>query len=387
MEKAVFVTRKRSRGRHAWVFSNEVQRTEGNPGPGDTVRVYDRSKFLGSGLYNPHSLIRIRLYSDEDEELNVEFVKKRLKAAYEYRVAHLPGESDFRLAYGESDRIPGLVVDKYGTHFIIQTYAAAMDLRKDLIVQALLELFHCESVYEKNDFRLREAEGLERREGVLYGKVPERVVISENGAKFYVDLARGQKTGYYFDQRVTRRKVREMVQGKSFLDVFSYTGGFAINAALGGARRVVAVDGSIPAINLAEANAELNGVSGLCRFEVAEAFKYLGTLARSGERYDVICLDPPAFIKSRKERDSGIKGFRVINALAMKALPASGTLVTCSCSHYLFWQDMIDMLAAAAQEAGRNFVVLDRITQGPDHPVLLAMPESEYLRCFVLRVL
>ncbi len=386
-EKAVFVSRKRSRGRHAWVFSNEVQRTEGNPGLGDTVRVYERSRLVGSGLYNPHSLIRIRLYSDKDEELDAEFIKRRLQAAYEYRLAQLPGETDFRLVYGESDGIPGLVVDKYGNHFVVQIYAAAMELRKELIVRALLETFPCESVYEKNDFRLRETEGLERREGLLYGRVPERVAISENGARFYVDLAQGQKTGYYYDQRVTRRRVRELAKGKRFLDVFCYTGGFAVNAALGGAREVVGVDGSAAAVQLATANAKLNNVGDVCRFEVAEAFEYLGALSRGEPRYEVICLDPPSFIKSRKEKEAGVRGFRVINALAMKALPAGGVLVTCSCSHYLFWQDMLDMLVAAAQDAGRSFVILERLTQGPDHPVLLAMPESEYLRCFILRVL
>jgi len=386
-EKEVFVSRKRGRGRHAWVFSNEVQRTEGKPELGDTVRVYNRSRFIGSGMYNPNSLIRVRIYSDEDEELDLAFLKKRLQTAWQYRLEHLPGETDFRLVYGEGDRVPGLVVDKYAGHFVIQTHAAAMDQRKDLVIQALVETFDVESVYEKNDFRLREPEGLERKEGALYGKPADRVIISENGARFYVDFARGQKTGYYYDQRITRRRVREMAEGQRFLDVFSYTGGFAINAALGGAREVVAVDGSVPAANIAAANGELNGVSERCRFEVAEAFGYLKELGRSGERFDMICLDPPAFIKSQREKEGGMRGFRVINALAMKILPENGVLVTCSCSHYLFWQDMIDMLALAAQDAGRSFVIVDRVTQGPDHPVLLAMPESEYLRCFILRVL
>lgn len=385
-DKAVRVARKRSRGRHAWVFSNEVQRTEGELQVGDTVRVYDRGRFIGCGLYNPNSLIRVRLYSDEDEELGVEFLKKRLKAAWQYRLSHLPGETDFRLAYGESDRLPGLVVDKYADHFVVQTYAAGMEKRKDLVVKALVESFDVGSVYEKNDFRLRDAEGLERREGVLYGEPAERVIISENGARFYVDFTHGQKTGYYYDQRITRRKVRELARDRRVLDVFSYTGGFAINAALGGAREVVAVDGSVPASNIAAANGELNAVADRCRFIVEEAFGYMKQLARDREQFDLVCLDPPSFIKSQREKEGGMRGFRTINALAMRILPRDGILVTCSCSHYLFWQDMIDMLVLAAQDAGRSFVVLDRVTQGPDHPVLLAMPESEYLRCFILRV-
>lgn len=404
-EKKVYVARKGSRGQHAWVFSNEVLGTSGDPGAGDSVLVFDRGRFVGSGVYNPNSLIRVRVYSNVNEELDLEFVKRALKSAWEYRVAQLPDETDFRLVYGESDSLPGLVVDKFGRNYVIQSYSVAMEQRLELVSHALVQCFDVESVFEKNDFRLRDAEGLERRERALYGSPGKRILISENGARFEVDIANGQKTGYYYDQRTTRRRVREMARGRDFLDVFCYTGGFAINAALGGARRVVGVDGSVAAANIAVANARLNGVSSQCEFVVAEAFRFLKQLCRmrgaernresgfgtAGEEqelrdFDMICLDPPAFIKSRREKEGGMQGFRTINALAMKALPRGGILVSCSCSHYLFWQDMLDMLVAAAQEAGRSFTIIDRTTQGPDHPVLLSMPESEYLRCFFLRV-
>lgn len=385
-EKKVLTARKRSRKHHPWVFSNEVSGTEGEPRTGDTVLVYDRGRFIGSGLYNANSLIQVRLYSALNEDLDEVLLRRRFLAAAELRAAELPGETDFRLTFGESDRLPGLVIDKYGSHFAVQNYSAGMDLRRDVVARALVAEFDAECVYEKDDFRLREPEGLDRREGALYGQPAERVIISENGARFQVDIRSGQKTGWYFDQRVTRRRVRELAKGRRFLDVFCYTGGLAINAALGGAQRVVAVDSSAAACAIASENAALNRVGGLCEFSAADAFAFLKNLPGFDGEFDMICLDPPAFIKSRKEKSAGLRGFRVVNALAMKALPRNGILVSCSCSHYLFWQDMVDMLAAAAQDAGRNIAIVDRTTQGPDHPVLLGMPESEYLRCFFLRV-
>lgn len=385
-DKLVHCRRKRNRGLHAWVFSNEITGVEGAPEPGDSVRVFDRRRFVGSGMYNPHSLIAVRLYSDRDEELDLDFLKRRLAAAHEYRRAALPGESDFRLGYGEGDGLPGLVIDKYGRHYVVQVYALAIERRLELVVRALRESFEVESVFEKNDFRLRDPEGLPRREGALFGTPGRDVVISEEGVRYRVDVVLGQKTGHYFDQRVTRRRVRELAKGRRLLDVFSYSGGFAINAALGGAESAVAVDASVTAAGLGAANAGLNGVGDRCEFRVEEAFRYLGGLAHAGPEFDMICLDPPAFIKSKKEIAGGLRGFRTINARAMRVLPPGGILVSCSCSHYLFWQDMLDMLAAAAQDAGREFVILERTTQGPDHPVLLSMPESEYLRCFILRV-
>jgi 23S rRNA (cytosine1962-C5)-methyltransferase len=221
---------------------------------------------------------------------------------------------------------------------------------------------------------------------VLFGTPEPRIVISESGVKFYVDPAGGQKTGYYFDHRLTRRKVKQLSAGRTVLDVFSYTGSFAINAALGGAQSVLAVDASAAAATIATDNSVLNGVADKCRFATDNAFTALAELGAQGRKFDLINLDPPAFIKAQKDRNAGMRGYRQINALAMKLLPAGGVLVSSSCSHYLFWQDMLDMLVAAAQDAGREFTILDRTTQGSDHPVLLSMPESEYLRGFILQV-
>jgi 23S rRNA (cytosine1962-C5)-methyltransferase len=385
-DKVVHVVRKKSRGQHSWVFSNEITKTEGGPGPGDEVLVFDRKRLIGSGIYNPHSLIRVRLYSDLDEELDAAFVRRRIETALQYRRATLPGEDDFRLMYGESDRVPGLVVDKYGHHFAVQTYALGLDMRHEFVVAALREVFEVASIIERNDFRLRDPEGLPRRAGVLFGTPEPRIVISESGARFYVDVAGGQKTGYYFDHRLTRRKVRELSAGRKVLDVFSYTGSFAINAALGGADSVLAVDASAAAATIATDNSVLNGVADKCQFATDNAFTALAELEAQGRKFDLINLDPPAFIKAQKDKNAGMRGYRQINALAMKLLPPGGILVSSSCSHYLFWQDMLDMLVAAAQDVGREFTILDRTTQGPDHPVLLSLPESEYLRGFMLQV-
>jgi len=385
-DKVVHVVRKKSRGQHAWVFSNEVTRTGGTPEPGDAVRVFDRKRLLGSGIYNPHSLIRVRLYSDSNEELDATFLKKRIETALQYRKTMLPEENDFRLMFSESDRVPGLVIDKYGSHFVVQTYSLGLDMRHDLVVAALREVFDVASVIEKNDFRLRDPEGLPRRAGVLFGTPEPRIVISESGAKFYVDTTGGQKTGYYFDHRLTRRKLRQLSAGRKVLDVFSYTGSFAINAALGGAESVLAVDASAAAATIATDNSVLNGVADKCTFATDNAFTALARLDSEGRRFDLINLDPPAFIKAQKDKNAGMRGYREVNGLAMKLLPPGGILVSSSCSHYLFWQDMLDMLVAASQDAGRSFTILDRTTQGPDHPVLLSMPESEYLRGFILQV-
>jgi len=382
-DKSVQVSRKPERARHGWVFSNEVRRSEGDPRTGDSVKVFDRGKFIGSGLYNANSLISVRLYSAGDEELGQELISSRLKVAYQYRTSALPHESDFRLCYGESDRLPGLVIDKYGKQFAVQAYSAGMDQRLGVIAGVLEQGFGAECVYEKNDFRLRGIEGLARKTGVLAGSPGPRAEIAEGGVRFAASIETGQKTGFYFDQRLTRQKFRELARGRKVLDVFSYSGGFAVNAALGGAEHVMAVDSSAPACELARANAALNGVAERCEVIAADAFEFLSG-AKPG--FDLICLDPPSFAKSARERMRGLRGFARLNTMAMRLLSKDGMLVTCSCSNHLSWQDLAQSLARAASDTGRDFVILDRLTQGPDHPVLLAMPETEYLRCFVLLV-
>ncbi len=386
-EKIAHVIRKKSRQGHYWLFSNETRRVEGNPSAGDTILVYERGKLIGSGFYNPNSLIQIRLYSKQNEEFNLEFIKQKINQAYQYRKRVLPEEEDFRLVFGESDSLPGVVVDKYGDHFTLQTFTLSTDLRKDLIGQALQELFPVKSIYEKNDFRIRDIEKLPRKEGLLFGEIKDNVIFQENNAKFYVDIKSGQKTGYFFDQRITRAKVRALSKDKNILDIFCYTGGFSINAALGEAKSVFGIDESASAINLAYENAKLNKVQDICQFEIGDAFKILPDYVKEKRKYDLIIVDPPPFIKSIKEKKQGIKGYQEINRQAMKLLNDNGILVSATCSHYVSWQDLLDILTKSAQDVQRSFRIIDRTTQGPDHLIILNMPETEYLRCYFLEVI
>lgn len=381
----IWVVRKKQRRAHSWIFSNEIKQLEQNAEKSDTVLVYERDKFIGSGIYNPHSLIAVRLYSNLEKDLNQQFLAEQMRKAVDYRKIVLPEEIDYRMVYGESDGLPGVVLDRYQNSFSLQTFSAAMDRRQDMIIRALQEIMPVDYVIEKNDFRLRDAEGLVRRETVIHGNAGP-VIISENKVKYQVDLMQGQKTGFYYDQRVTRAKVRAMSKDKDVLDVFCYTGGFAINAALGQAKSVMAIDASAPAIELAKQNARLNQVETEIKFKVGDAFVLLRELYHAHKRFDLINLDPPPFFKSQKKKKQGLRGYKDINLQAMRLLKDGGILVSSTCSHYLFWQDLLDVLSQAAQDVNKTFKIIDRTTQGPDHPVLLNMPESEYLRCFFLEV-
>jgi len=385
MDGKVFVIRKKNRRQHPWVFSNEIKKIEGKPKKGDSVLVYERDKFIGSGLYNPNSLITVRIYAKTEQDLDKNFFIEQITKALNMRKTSFPNEQDFRLVFGESDGVPGLVLDKYQGNFALQTYTAGMDMRQNLIVEAMQDVMTIDCVIEKNDFRMRDIEKLERREGVIYG-TPEQVVISENGIRYFVNIQEGQKTGFYYDQRITRNKVRLLSKNKNVLDVFCYTGGFALNAGIGGAKSVLGIDASETAVKLSQENAILNKLENICKFQTADAFVFLREMVREHKRFDLIVLDPPPFFKTQKEKKRGLRGYKDINLQAMKLLTDGGILVSCTCSHYFFWQDLLDVLSQAAQDIGRSFKIIDRTTQGPDHPVLLSMPESEYLRCFFLEV-
>ena len=385
MDGKVFVVRKKNRRQHPWVFSNEIRKIEGKPKKGDSVMVYDRDQFIGSGLYNPNSLITVRIYAKTEQNLDKDFFIERIKKALDIRLANFPNEQDFRLVFGESDGIPGLVLDKYQSSFALQAYTAGMDMRQDLIIEAMRDVMTVDCVIEKNDFRMRDLEKLERREGVIYG-TPERVIISENGINYYVNIQEGQKTGFYYDQRITRNKVKILSKNKNVLDMFCYTGGFALNAGVGEAKSILGIDASDTAVKLSNENAVLNKLENICKFQTADAFVFLREMVREHRRFDLIVLDPPPFFKTQKEKKRGLRGYKDINLQAMKLLTEGGILVSCTCSHYFFWQDLLDILSQAAQDIGRSFKIIDRTTQGPDHPVLLSMPESEYLRCYFLDV-
>jgi 23S rRNA (cytosine1962-C5)-methyltransferase len=384
---SVSVSRKAWRRLHPWIFSNEVRQVEGKPGSGDVVAVTERGRHIGSAIYSPHSLIRARLFTADDQDLDFDFLTRVLAVALHKRREWFPDEQDYRLAHGESDGLPGLVVDKFGEHLVLQVYAQGFESRLDVVVAALREQFKVESVTAKNDFALREVEGLPRYERVLFGTVPDCVTMNEGGSRFQLDITGGQKTGFYLDQRPNRARVRDLASGRSVLDVFSYSGGFSVNAALGGARSVLAVDSSATACELVTRNAGLNGVGDRVRTRCGDAFEVLRGLNSEGQHFDLIVVDPPAFAKSQRDRPKAIRGHRDVNLLAMRLLKPGGILLSCSCSHHISWDDLADALAQASQACASRFRIIERGGQSPDHPVLLNMPESEYLRSYLLQLI
>ena len=384
---ALTVVRKARRRLHPWVFSNEVRRVEGEPGPGDIVRVIEKGRLVGKAMYSPHSLIRARLFTQEDRDLDAALLVERIRTAWRLRQDWLDPEQDYRLVFGESDGLPGLTVDKYGNHFAVQAYAAGMERRLDLITAALREVFPVESVFAKNDIGLRAYEDLERYERLLFGSLPENVTLSEGGALFQADIRSGQKTGFYFDQRLNRARVRGLSAGRTVLDVFCYTGGFTVNAALGGAECVLAIDSSANACELVRVNSRLNQVEQRVEVVCADAFEALRKLNQESRRFDIVVVDPPPFARGQRDRLRAMRGYRDINLQAMKLLNPGGFLLTCTCSQHISWSDLTEFLIEASQACGRSFRVRDRLGQGPDHPLLLHMPESEYLRSYLLQLI
>jgi 23S rRNA (cytosine1962-C5)-methyltransferase len=384
---SVLVSRKPSRRLHPWVFSNEVHQVDREPGTGDVVAVFERGRRIGNAIYSPHSLIRARLFTAENRDLDGTVFVERIAAACALRRRLLPAEQDYRLVYGESDGLPGLTIDKYGNHFVVQAYAVGMEQRLEQVTAALRDLFPVESVYAKNDTSLRELEGLPRYERLLCGSVPDTIMLADNGARFNADIKSGQKTGFYFDQRLNRARIRALSAGKSVLDLFCYSGGFAVNAALGGATSVLAVDSSARASELVRANAEMNDAGERVQAVSGDAFDVLRQLNSEGRRFDLIVVDPPSFAKSLRDKARAIRGYRDINLQAMKLLSAEGFLLSCTCSHHITWSDLAEVLTQASQACGRSFRIVERVGQGPDHPVLLHMPESDYLRSYLLQLI
>ncbi len=372
---------------HPWIFSNEIFRVFGEPAPGDVVKVTRKAgrkrELIGFGFYNPHSLIAVRLFSKEEDFTKV-FLKKKIERALRLRQRILEDNS-FRLIHGESDGLPGLIIDKYENGFVLEINCLGMEIRKNLIIDTLAELFNINFIYEKSDSHYRKFEGLEPVVRIVRGELQERVVIIQNGIHFSVDIIQGQKTGFYFDQRTNRQKVKELAAGKRVLDLFCYTGGFALYAGQGKAKSVLGVDSSERAIELAQENSRLNNLERQCSFVVGDVFEFLREKAQSEEKFDLIILDPPAFAKTKREVKDARRGYKDINLFAMKVLAPDGLLVTSTCSHYVNADDFIDILNQARIDAGREFRIIGRGFQSGDHPVVIGMPESEYLKCFYLQ--
>lgn len=376
----------RAQDGHPWVFAGEIETIGGDFAPGDLVTVVDhRGRFVGRGFINPASLIRVRLLTHRDEQVDDDFWLARLRAAWELRRSFW-AESAFRVVFAESDGLPGLVVDRFGPWLVMQTLALGVEVRRDFLVEALRSLTGCTGVFLRNDAPVRDLEGLPQERGPAPGTPPDlptRVEVTEGDVRLWVDVAEGQKTGHFLDQRLNRAAAARLAPGARVLDAFSYTGGFAIHAARAGAREVLAIEASAWAVGLARENAELNGVADRCRFQEGNAFDLLRTLDQERERFDLVILDPPAFARSREALEGALRGYKEINLRALHLLNPGGYLVTSSCSSHLDPDTFLGVVAGAARDAGRRVLVLEARGQPPDHPILLGYPESRYLKCLI----
>ncbi|MFX4261734.1 class I SAM-dependent rRNA methyltransferase [Pelotomaculum propionicicum] len=373
---------------HPWVYSTEVEDITGHFEPGDIVEVIDpKGKFLGRGYINPASQILVRILTrDRTEEINRAFFANRIRAALDYRRRVVSGTDSYRLIFGEADFLPALIVDKFGDYLSLQTLALGIDKYKGEITAILDDLLRPAGIYERNDVAVRELEGLPLQTGFLKGPFNPLIEINENGMVFLVDLAGGQKTGYFLDQRENRMALRGIAEGARVLDCFCHTGTFSIYAASYGAREVNGIDIAAPALALAEKNASKNDFGGVCSFREGNAFDELRALERNKEKYDLIVLDPPAFTKSRRALEGAARGYKEINLRAMKLLPPGGFLVTCTCSYHMGESRFLEVITDAAQDAGRQLRLVELRRQSRDHPMLLASAETHYLKCVFFQV-
>jgi 23S rRNA (cytosine1962-C5)-methyltransferase len=381
---------KRLRLGHLWVFSNEVD-IQRSPldrfSSGDLVRVTGHDgKTLGTAYVNPNALICARLLSRKaDLSIGINFFRDRLTTALALR-EKLFDRPFYRLVFGESDGLPGVVVDRFGAVFSVQITTAGIEQRKDLLVSALVELFNPEAVVLKNDTGHRQLEGLGMESEIVYGRLPEPLIIEENGARFKVDILGGQKTGWFYDHRESRARLARLAQGRRVLDLFSYTGAWGVPAAMAGACEVICVDGSEAALGLAEENAGLNGVREPMRFVHEDVFDFLKRARRENRFFDIVVLDPPALIKRKKDFKQGYEAYRRLNHLALQVLAKNGVLVSASCSFHLGRDHLHELLRSSGRHIDRHLVFFASGGQGGDHPVDPAIPETEYLKTFFCAV-
>lgn len=390
----VFVNQKgarRVRGGHLWIYKSDILRVEATGG--EVASVYDEGKnFVGKAFYSDSSEIALRIVTTRNENIDKEFWRRKIREAVERRTtkkgsAH-PSDTTTadarRLVYSEGDLIPSLIIDDYNGTFVIQTLSQGTEKLKSTFVEILVEEFAPQSIVERNDVRVRGRENLPEIAGVLYGTAPEEITINQNGVRFYVSPLGGQKTGSFLDQRENHAASRRYAFGNA-LDCFTFNGGFALNLAQV-CDQVTALDISEDAVNLAKRNIELNEITNV-EFQTANVFDALRDLEKAGKRFDTIVLDPPAFVKSRAALKSAIRGYKEINLRALKLLNKNGVLITCSCSFHfseeIFWQTIEE----SARDAKRRVHLLEKRFQASDHPILVGVPETYYLKCFVLKVI
>ena len=369
---------------HPWIFVSDVLDT-GGAAAGDAVKVLDPGGHaIGTAHFSASSQIALRLLSHRIEEIGREFLTERLAAAERHRRRVVAGTDAYRVVHGEGDLLPALVVDRYADCLVLQTLNQGMDRARDWIVASLVELFSPRGIVARNDAPVRAKEALPLESGVVYGEVPDSVEVTMNGLRLQADLLHGQKTGIFLDQRENYMAAARYARGKA-LDCFTSTGGFALHLA-SRCESVEAVDSSAPALTAAARNGALNGISNI-EFREADVFDLLAACSSARRQFGTVILDPPAFAKSRRSLDGAARGYKEINLRALRLLGPGGILVTCSCSHHLSEAALLELVAEASLDAGRQLRVLERRTQSRDHPILLTVPETLYLKCLILEVL
>ncbi len=374
----------RLRAGHVWIYRADVTEASGAE-PGVVVRVLDRKKhFWGQALYSSKSQITLRMLTREARPFDRSFLRERILAAAAFREQVVEGATAFRVVAAEGDLLPSLIIDRYGDCFVIQTLSQGMDRLGAQIVEILQEEFSPLAILERNDVAVRGLEGLAERKGVLVGENIHEVVVEESGVKFCFDLLDGQKTGGFLDQRENRAAARSYARGRA-LDCFCYSGGFALTLARQ-CETVLGVESSPEALRLARRNQELNGITN-AEWKEANCFDFLKAADQDKQRFDIVVLDPPAFDRQTSNLEAALRGYKELNLRALKILSPGGYLITCSCSYHVSEADLLGAIAEAALDARRTVTVVERRTQARDHPILLTVPETHYLKCLILRVL
>ncbi len=373
---------------HPWVFANEINSDVTDFKAGEIVEIfYHDGTFAGKGYVNPKSQIFARILTrDKNELIDDEFFHRRLKDAWTYR-QKIGYTENCRLVFGEADFIPALVIDKFNDYFVIQTLALGIDIWKPAIVKALNRIFSPKGIYERNDVPVRELEGLPLQKGFLSGEFDTNIIINENGLRFHVDLQYGQKTGYFLDQQDNRLAIRNIVKDAEVLGAFCYTGTFELHAASFGAKSVLGLDISEPAVHQARQNAELNNLEKICSFQAVNAFDALKTWSKEGRQYDVVMLDPPAFTKSRETLQKAITGYKEINLRGMKLIKKGGFLVTCSCTNLVDPEMFLNIIQMAAKDAKRTLRQVTYKAQSSDHPIVWGIDNTHYLKFLIVQVI
>ena len=374
-----------------WVYDNEIESIMGDAPDGTLVEVHDfDGYFMGIGFINRRSKLTVRMMSRHQHVIDEDFIEQRVRDCVEYR-KHTVDMSSCRLVFGEADFLPGIVIDKFSDVLVVESLALGIDRFKPMIVDKLKKVLdengmNIRGVYERSDAKVRLNEGLERFKGFIGEEFDTKVMIEENGVKYYVDVQDGQKTGFFLDQKYNRKAIWKICPGAKVLDCFTHTGSFALNAGIAGAADVTGVDASELAVHQAEENAALNQLQDTVHFQCADVFNLLPELEKQGEKYDVVILDPPAFTKSRNSVKHAMKGYREINMRGMKLVKDGGFLATCSCSHFMTYELFTEMLHQAARSVHKRLRQTEYRTQAADHPILWSADESYYLKFYIFQV-